>query len=133
MYINRRQTLLIFSIFYTLLCSWLKPPLVTLRSVPHPHHTCVEGAAGCPPPAQGRGVREGVAPPDECSSGSNQGCHPFPRLRQASVPLPPRWLPLWHLHHRSINLRSLREREGGTFKSQRLTELPEARKRPRST
>lgn len=34
MYINRRQTLLIFSILYTLLCSWLKPPLVTLRSVP---------------------------------------------------------------------------------------------------
>lgn len=36
-------------------------------------------------------------------------------------------------HHCSISLGPLREKKGGTFKSQRLTELPEARKRLHST
>lgn len=145
MYINRRQTLLIFSILYTLLCSRLKkPPLVTLRSCPH---VCGERALSCPPPAQSRGVREGVAPPDQSTwagkaqatavpsehLGKELGMSTLPARSTSGVCPSASWVTsTTELHHGSINLRSLKERKGDTFKSQRLTELPEARKRQHS-
>lgn len=93
-----------------------------------------ERATGCPPPAQGRGVREGAAPPDKSTwtgRPRQQLCHPNTFILCQPSVCPP-CLPgdfTTASHHRSINLRSLRERKGDTCKSQRLTELPEARKR----
>lgn len=113
---------------------------------PHLHHICVEGAAGCPPPAQGRGVREwphltslprqvgpGTALPSK-NLWKEPGMSPLPTHSVSDDCPSASWATSTTAsHHLSVDLRSLRERKGGTFKSQRLTELPEAKKRLRST
>lgn len=136
MYINRRQTLLIFfffSILYTLLCSWLKNlPWSHLEVIPQ--RLCLKGprAAHLQHRVEVSGKERShlTSLPGQVGPGNSRAIQtPSFSVSRLSVPPASRTTSTTASHHRSINLRSLRERKGDTCKSQRLTELPEARKR----
>lgn len=118
---------------YTLLCSWLKNlPWSHLEVIPQ--RLCLKGprAAHLQHRVEVSGKERShlTSLPGQVGPGNSCAIQtPSFSVSRLSVPPASRTTSTTASHHCSINLRSLRERKGDTCKSQRLTELPEARKR----